>query len=177
MRSDGLFHQVRVDPMDAHGGRVVCTRRRTAVGGGLGVNLGVIRGRVGPTRTHGVRQPTRRSRYIGRQGGRGTGEGVRSQPGEGVMRQARNPPCADPDTTPSKRPAGAKGLRLRPGPNIDRMSLIRYSVYGHRQPASPLVFWGMFVVGSWCAGHGGLGRVYDSVWTEAYRCTGELERL
>ena len=85
------------------------------------------------------------------------------------MRQARNPPCADPDTTPSKRPAGAKGLRLRPGPNIDRMSLIRYSVYGmvygHRQPASPLVFWGRFVVGSWCAGHGGLGRVYDSVWT------------
>ena len=67
------------------------------------------------------------------------------------MRQARNPPCADPDTTPSKRPAGAKGLRLRPGPNIDRMSLIRYSVYGmvygHRQPASPLVFWGRFVVG------------------------------
>jgi hypothetical protein len=58
-----------------------------------------------------------------------------------------------------------------------RFTLIRYSVYGHRQPASPLVFWGRFVVGSWCAGHGGLGRVYDSVWTEAYRCTGELERL
>ena len=58
------------------------------------------------------------------------------------------------------------------------MSLIRYSVYGHRQPASPLVFWGRFVVGSWCAGHGGLvGRVYDSVWTEAYRCTGELELI
>ena len=44
--------------------------------------------------------------------------------------------------------------------------------------APRLVFWGRFVVGScWCAGHGGLGRVYDSVWTEAYRCTGELERL
>ena len=47
--------------MDAHGGRVVCTRPRTAVGGNLGVNLGVIEGRVGPTRTHG-----------GRRGGLGT---------------------------------------------------------------------------------------------------------
>ena len=51
--------------MDAHGGRVVCTRPRTAVGGNLGVNLGVhlgvIGGRVGPTRTHG-----------GRRGGLGT---------------------------------------------------------------------------------------------------------
>lgn len=51
--------------MDAHGGRVVCTRPRTAVGGNLGVHLGVhlgvIGGRVGPTRTHG-----------GRRGGLGT---------------------------------------------------------------------------------------------------------
>ena len=77
-----------MDPMDAHGGRVVCTRPRTAVGGCLGVNLGIIGGRVGPTRTHGSRR-----------GGLGTqadrvveaGKGDRSQPGEGVMRQARVP--------------------------------------------------------------------------------------
>ena len=47
--------------MDAHGGHVVCTMPRTAVGVNLGVHLGVIEGRVGPTRTHG-----------GRRGGLGT---------------------------------------------------------------------------------------------------------